>query len=186
MTNDLTEMIAVMTAAKEGKPIQFTRRNIEGDHWMCASSPTWDWDSKEYRVKPPEPTPEQLRLENTNRLKAEYELKPFEWQYKKYDEAETEWRSRSDGGAPYWYSDTDYRRKPAPTFEPWSFSDCPMERIRVRSKLNHQEAALVCYPDGAWICFSIYGNNSQVTYADLLRDFEQLNGQPCGTERSEK
>ena len=55
--NDIDHMIAVMTAAKEGKAIQYrsrTHRNIDG-FWRDAPNPHWNWANIDYRVKPAEP-----------------------------------------------------------------------------------------------------------------------------------
>lgn len=177
MTNDLSEMIAVMTAAKEGKPIQFLRRSIQGDHWMCASSPTWDWDSKEYRVKPPEPTPRQLRLENNAKLKAEYAEKPFRVEFKLPEESDDNWHE----GIPGWCPDLDYRRKPAP---PWSFETAP-DMQKIRRKSDGALYIAVFYPD----CVKIGGGdgwNQTIDYQTLLRDFEALDGGICGITKEAK
>jgi len=46
---DTKEMIAVMQAAIDGKPIQYRRK---GDIDWKVASPHWNWDGCEYRVKP--------------------------------------------------------------------------------------------------------------------------------------
>jgi hypothetical protein len=50
------EKIEVMEAFERGEPIQSQRR-CSGD-WLTYASgdePPWDWMSRDYRVKPPEP-----------------------------------------------------------------------------------------------------------------------------------
>lgn len=47
------EMIAVMTAYKEGKQIEFRGKStIVSLEWKAVDDPIWDWDSLDYRVKP--------------------------------------------------------------------------------------------------------------------------------------
>lgn len=50
MTNQ--EMIAVIQAHAEGKPIQFLDKEYPAGGWQPAGVPCWDFDSYEYRVKP--------------------------------------------------------------------------------------------------------------------------------------
>ena len=55
--NDIDHMIAVLTAAKEGKAIQRrhrTHRDIDG-FWKDVRSLHWNWADFDYRVKPAEP-----------------------------------------------------------------------------------------------------------------------------------
>ena len=54
---DIDHMIAVLTAAKEGKAIQRrhrTHRDIDG-FWKDVRSLHWNWADFDYRVKPAEP-----------------------------------------------------------------------------------------------------------------------------------
>jgi hypothetical protein len=55
--NTLDEMLAVLTAFKQGKQIQFRFRNPNyHDKWVSAACPCWNFESCEYRVRPePEP-----------------------------------------------------------------------------------------------------------------------------------
>ena len=46
----IEEMIAVMTACKEGKTIQCA--NAGNDDWEDWSHPSWNWNRFDYRVKP--------------------------------------------------------------------------------------------------------------------------------------
>lgn len=46
----LDEMIAVMQAAKDGKAIEW-RRGIGNSDWEC-STPAWNWNVCDYRIKP--------------------------------------------------------------------------------------------------------------------------------------
>jgi hypothetical protein len=50
----IDEMIAVLQAAKDGKPIQFADK-CNPSHWCNDSKPDWDFTSCNFRVKPPEP-----------------------------------------------------------------------------------------------------------------------------------
>ena len=53
---DIDHMIAVLTAAKEGKTIQSRRRayrDIDG-YWSDLIKSIWDWSTYDYRVKPEE------------------------------------------------------------------------------------------------------------------------------------
>ena len=54
---DIDHMIAVMQAAKEGKAIQIRDRNpLSIDRcWRDMPDPSWNWGTREYRVKPAEP-----------------------------------------------------------------------------------------------------------------------------------
>lgn len=58
------EMIEVMKAYKEGKPIEFRGKAPGYQTWKAADEPIWDWDSLDYRVKPePEYVPYDSVLE---------------------------------------------------------------------------------------------------------------------------
>lgn len=46
----IEEMIAVMTAEKEGKTIQCVGKGC--DDWQDTKNPCWDWSTFDYRVKP--------------------------------------------------------------------------------------------------------------------------------------
>lgn len=50
----LDEQIAVMQAAKEGKPIQY-RVDIGNGKWEDCHAPAWNWTACDYRVKPNPP-----------------------------------------------------------------------------------------------------------------------------------
>ena len=57
---DIDHMIAVMTAAKEGKTIQRQSRGCCHDYdinagWYDTTSPIWNWATYDYRAKPAEP-----------------------------------------------------------------------------------------------------------------------------------
>ena len=54
---DIDHMIAVMTAAKEGKTIQSRSLSYIGIDglWNDTRHPCWNWAHSEYRVKPAEP-----------------------------------------------------------------------------------------------------------------------------------
>ncbi len=45
----------VMLAADRGESIEFARIASGDDSWMPCKTPTWNWDSFVYRVKPREP-----------------------------------------------------------------------------------------------------------------------------------
>lgn len=61
----IDEMIEVMKAYKEGKPIEFRGKGSPmTQKWASADEPIWDWDSLDYRVKPePEYVPYDSVLE---------------------------------------------------------------------------------------------------------------------------
>ena len=44
------EMIAVITAHKEGKKIECRYKGC--DKWFCSPSPIWDFSEREYRIDP--------------------------------------------------------------------------------------------------------------------------------------
>lgn len=54
MTN-IDKMIEVMQAYKDGAEIEYSLRPYTG-YWNDAATPTWSWDSIDYRIKEPEPT----------------------------------------------------------------------------------------------------------------------------------
>lgn len=64
MTKTLEEMIAVMQAAAEGKPIECKYTDLYNqDQWLTVVEPTWNWDLYDYRVAVrPEPgeTPDSI------------------------------------------------------------------------------------------------------------------------------
>jgi hypothetical protein len=55
MTHD--EMIAVITAHRDGKKVEF-RRNGD-DRWGVVDDPVWDFALGEYRIKPEPPKPRE-------------------------------------------------------------------------------------------------------------------------------
>ena len=52
---DINHMIAVMTAANEGKTIQILYHDDIDAGWIDTTRPLWDWRTCDYRVKPAEP-----------------------------------------------------------------------------------------------------------------------------------
>ena len=49
----LAEKIAIMQAFADGKTIQYYNEDME--EWRPARAPIWNWQDKEYRIKPAEP-----------------------------------------------------------------------------------------------------------------------------------
>lgn len=50
---DINEKIRIMQAFAQGKPIEFRAKGDTGNpNWMASSTPTWNWDTFDYRVKP--------------------------------------------------------------------------------------------------------------------------------------
>ena len=50
----IDNMVAVMTAAKEGKTIQSRYHDDINAGWVNTTSPLWNWAKFDYRVKPAE------------------------------------------------------------------------------------------------------------------------------------
>lgn len=48
----IDEMIAVMTAYKEGKPIECRAKDDDNAVWISISGPAWNFFEADYRVKP--------------------------------------------------------------------------------------------------------------------------------------
>lgn len=48
----IDEMIAVMTAFKEGKKIECVQKGSGFDPYLYVEEPCWDWPNYDYRVKP--------------------------------------------------------------------------------------------------------------------------------------
>lgn len=48
----LKEQIAVMQAFAEGKQIEYCTLELFSEGWMDASTPAWNWATKDYRIKP--------------------------------------------------------------------------------------------------------------------------------------
>lgn len=86
----LAEKIAVMQAAADGKDIEY--RNISAGLWAPASTPQWNWTSKDYRVKPAEPliiwVPERGGVvaagRRTSDNKKPSEILSSGWEWKKF------------------------------------------------------------------------------------------------------
>lgn len=124
----IDEMVAVLTAAKEGKQIQI--RKIGDVAWADCAPQIWNWAWYDYRIAPdPEPEP--------------------------------------------------------PKVEPWTFETSPLHRVHIRRKHDGKLAATAMYPNGV-IAFTDYDTsygNIHLSYAELARDWEQLDGAPCGVVR---
>jgi hypothetical protein len=71
-TSTLDGKIAVMTASKEGRPIQCRTRGSK-DEWTDVSALAWNWPSVDYRIKPLQfpPLPEGLEWHNPEGLTPE-------------------------------------------------------------------------------------------------------------------
>ena len=50
MAKDLKEQIEIMTHYLNGGEIEINSRN--GNYWTKITSPSWDWSSLQYRIKP--------------------------------------------------------------------------------------------------------------------------------------
>ena len=48
----IEEMIAVMTAYKNGKKIECKSNNMPCADWFTIEKPSWDWLCNDYRIKP--------------------------------------------------------------------------------------------------------------------------------------
>lgn len=85
-------------------------------------------------------------------------------------------------GSPDWnFEAYDYRiAEPKPTHVPFSFETAP-EIMKVRQKSDGNLFAAVAHPDAVAIGSGHRSDLRRVEYAALLRDFEQLSGEPCGT-----
>ena len=46
----IDEMVAVMTAARDGKPVQF--KPAHSPLWQDTITPNWNWAASDYRIKP--------------------------------------------------------------------------------------------------------------------------------------
>lgn len=77
--------------------------------------------------------------------------------------------------SPHWnWADTDYRQKPAPALKPWSAGEGVLLALRMKrgaiAAASHFENGRYYFPIGGWF-----------SPDELLRDFTQLDGSPCGT-----
>ena len=59
----LEEKIKVMQAFLDGKEIKLKNLTIDNPYWLEALSPTWDWDTFDYEIRP------------------EWKPKKFDWVY---------------------------------------------------------------------------------------------------------
>lgn len=67
-----------------------------------------------------------------------------------------------------------------PVMVPWDFESAPME-LKVKRKSDGRLARIDSCPDGVALFWSKNGNSwQQFTFAELLSDFVQLDGSPCG------
>jgi hypothetical protein len=72
----LSEMIAVMQGAKEGKVIE-TRKLDSILPWSHFLNPLWNWQDYDYRVKPVEPVePRKCWVLNIAGISYAYQMKP--------------------------------------------------------------------------------------------------------------
>lgn len=58
----ICEMIDVMQAAANGKPIEARRAELPGGSsvWIQVANPSWNWKLYDYRVKPADPPHDEL------------------------------------------------------------------------------------------------------------------------------
>lgn len=79
----------------------------------------------------------------------------------------------------FWNKQTYRIAEPKPTHVPYSFESAP-EVLKVQRKDNG--AAYVAHLANCHGYELPYGTQGSVSFEKLLRDFEQLNGEPCGTK----
>lgn len=78
-----------------------------------------------------------------------------------------------------WENNTYFIAEPKPTHVPYSFENAP-EVLKVQRKDNG--AAYVAHLANCHGYELPYGTQGSVSFEKLLRDFDQLSGEPCGTK----
>lgn len=67
----LSEMIAVMQGAADGKKVESSRypAGIDGPIWRHSPEPSWDWVNYDYRIAPEPPKPKTVPMAFDDRRK---------------------------------------------------------------------------------------------------------------------
>lgn len=69
----------------------------------------------------------------------------------------------------------------APEVRAWTFEEAP-ERLKLICKSSAEKCIGSLYTDGFYVYSGLREDGEEVSFTTLLRDFVQLNGQPCGVE----
>ena len=83
------------------------------------------------------------------------------------------------GVSSIWTPGVNYRIA-QPTITEWTFETAPLT-LALRRKRDGEIYRAVTYPSGVRVS-NLIMEVYNVTYAQLLTDFAQLDGKPCGTE----
>jgi hypothetical protein len=121
------------------------------------------------------PTADERRRADNARLEAEWK-KPKEegggFEVEFLNPISRKWVAVKD---PCWEPTYTYRRKPKPTYAPWTSDDMkPGMWVTMAGAV----IAIICWNDG----YVHLGNGKCVSFAYLLRDYTRLDKSPCGKE----
>jgi hypothetical protein len=177
---------------KNGGPfIRVEGKNEPGEPWRSLGE--WrDWMpplSVRFLRLAPTSTPEQLRVEANLALKAEWEKERFPLQFRNHcwygDSIEpSPWIEAEDFTLDYVdsieeASHLEWRRRPEPTWRPWTLETRPEGAVWVRldgDEMKGEYVVVEWHHDGA----TVHGFGLR-TYAGLLENFTQRDGSRCGT-----
>lgn len=170
----------VLERLEKGEKVDIQGKSYPYLNWSgIGATNANDW--RFLREKPAEKTPEQLRVEANLALKAEWEKanaegKPFKVQFRDVScgDNPSAWKEAT----PAWADWCEYRRKPTPVIVPWTFEDqiCGM----VVERKNTDERRIVSIQ---WPAAVLLSGGLRQEYGELLRDWQQVDGKPCGKEQ---
>ncbi len=71
-------------------------------------------------------------------------------------------------------------RRRAPVVKPWTIDTVPMPLVVIHKQAGRLAVCVSADKDGVWLISNTLGGVIIVTYANLIRDFTQRDGSPCG------
>lgn len=99
-----------------------------------------------------------------------------QWQCREYGEGPT--FSTGSASPLLDWKNIHYRVPPQPKHEPWTFEDAPLT-LKVRRKSDGELFRADVTPYG-WELYNADNDGPALRFSELLADYEQLSGEPCG------
>ena len=159
----------------KGKP-QMEYWSTSTDSWERCDpcGPQWSNTLKYRFAQPkPEPTEDEKRVAENKRIMEAVPVDETEYRWRREDGSWAEWETNAD-----WLfiddPDFEFRRKPTPTYAPWTQATCPLGAA-VRHKETGRES-LITGKDAKGVKLA----SVELTYAQLLESCELADGKPCG------
>lgn len=171
-----------LQAFADGKPGLY-EGSQNGTYWMnalCLFQSGLIGSYFYYRFTP-EKTDAEKRVEANAKLKAEWDVQPFpmEHRYHTSNGWSNWWTTPDPKCACFENPDFEFRRKPEPAVEPWTFESAP-GWVKVRRKSDGKLFMAACLPYGV-IPYNNNISDRTISYLECCNQFEQLTGEPCGT-----